>query len=446
MPTFIPGIRRHDLFIQTADMSRIFFISLLFFASAFFTAAQAQDTDSSRQRLKVFIDCRDARCDMVFIKTEITVIDYLVDRLAADVHILINSFSTGGGGNRYTILFLGQNRFARFADTLTYFEKANTTDAESRELLVKHLQLGLVPYIIKTGMLGGIQISMKPDSAAVLKEPLNTTTKDPWNYWMFTVNADGNVNGERQYRSYGGNFNVTASRVTEAMKLGLNLYGSSSRSTFIFETDSTRDKFIARNSNYGVQQYYVKSINDHWSAGYEVIFNNNTFSNFKRQLYFRAAAEYNIFPYQDINNRYLAISYSIVTRLNRYYDTTIYYKLRESLLAHMVRINLLLNKKWGTISSGLAYHNFFHDWKLNSLTMNVYVNVRITGGLSFYISSSAGIVHDQVNLAKAGASDLEVLSRIRQLKSSYYYQNRVGVSYRFGSKLNNFVNPRFDGG
>ncbi len=427
-------------------MSRIFFSCFLFFASAFFSAAKAQDTDSSRQRLKVFIDCRDARCDMVFIKTEITVIDYLVDRLAADVHILINSFSTGGGGNRYTILFLGQNRFAHLADTILYFEKANTTDVESRELLVRHLQLGLVPYITKTGVLGGVVISMKPDSASVLKDPVNNNAKDPWNYWMFTVNADGNVNGERQYRSYGGNFNVSAGRVTDAMKTGLILYGSSNRSTFIFETDSTSEKFIANNSNYGVQQYYVKSINNHWSAGYEVIFNNNTFSNFKWQWYIRAAAEYNIFPYQDVNNRYLAISYGIISRFNRYYDTTIYNKLRETLFAHTVRINLLLNKKWGSVSSGLAYHNFFHDWKLNSFTMNISVNVRITGGLSFYIASNAGIVHDQINLAKAGATDLEVLSRIRQLKSSYYYQNRVGISYRFGSKLNNFVNPRFEGG
>ncbi len=427
-------------------MSRTFTGCFLFLTTLNYSDAQVQFADSTAQRVSVFIDCRDARCDMNYIKTEITVIDYMVDRLAADVHILINSFSTGGGGNRYTILFFGQNRFARTADTLMYFEKPNTTDAESRELLVQHLKMGLVPFIAKTGVLTGVVISMKQDSVAVLKDPVDHNTQDPWNYWMFNVNADGTLNGERQYRSFGGSFNISASRVTEAMKLGINLYGSSNRSTFIFETDSTRDKFIARNSYYGLHQYYVKSINDHWSAGYEVIFSNNTFSNFLRQLYFRAAVEYNIFPYRDINSRYLAVSYGIISRFNRYYDTTIYYRLRETLLAHTVRINLLLNKKWGAISSGVAYHNYFNDWKMNSLTMNINVNVRITGGLSFYIASNAGIVHDQINLAKAGATDLEVLSRIRQLKSSYYYQNRIGISYRFGSKLNNFVNPRFEGG
>lgn len=427
-------------------MGRFIVGCFLLFAAVNNSAAQAQLSDTGRQRLKVFIDCRNARCDMVFIKTEITVIDYLVDRLAADVHILINSFSTGGGGNRYTIVFFGQNRFAHLADTVMYFEKVNTTYAESRELLVQHLKLGLVPFIAKTGLLSGIVINMNPDSVSLQNKGENNSTKDPWDYWMFTVNADGNVNAESLYKNSGLNGNVTASRVTEEVKLGLSLYGSTNTAKYIFATDSTREEYIARNSNYGFHQYYIKGINEHWSAGYELIFSNNTFSNFKRQLYGRAAVEYNIFPYSEINSRYLAISYGIVTRFNRYYDTTIYYKLRETLLAHTVRVNLILNKKWGAITSGVAYHNFFKDWQLNSLTININVNVRVTGGLSFYIASNAGLVHDQLNLAKAGASDLEVLTRIRQLKSNYYFQNRIGISYRFGSKLNNFVNPRFERG
>lgn len=427
-------------------MCRIFFGCLFLFALSGFSSAQIRDRDSSSQRLKVFIDCRDARCDMVFIKTEITVIDYLVDRLAADVHILINSFSTGGGGSRYTILFFGQNRFAHLVDTIRYFEKPNTTDVESRELLVQHLKPGLVPFIAKTGLLDGLVINMKPDSVSLSNTGVNTLTKDPWNYWMFTMNADGNVNAESLYKNYGVNGNFAASRVTEEMKLGISLYGSANKAVYIFETDSTRDEYTARNSNYGFHQYYVKSINEHWSGGYEAIFSNNTYSNFKRQLYFRTAVEYNIFPYSDINSRYLAISYGIITRFNRYYDTTIYYKLRETLLAHTLRINLIINKKWGAVNSGLSYQNYFRDWRMNSLAMNISVNVRITGGLSFYLASNAGLVHDQLNLAKAGASELEVLTRIRQLKSSYYFQNRIGISFRFGSKLNNFVNPRFEGG
>jgi hypothetical protein len=287
---------------------------------------------------------------------------------------------------------------------------------------------------------------MKQDGISGKQIFKNAGEKDPWNYWVITLQTDGNISGEKAYKNFGYNGNLSASRTTENMKTGIALYGSNNKTTYTIENDTSTEKFVAANSYYGLQNYFVKSINNHWSAGYEFIFNNSTFSNYKSQTYIRAAVEYNIFSYKEINNRSLTFSYSVITRFNRYYDTTIYDKLKETLLAHSFRIGLALNKKWGTVNSGIFYTNFFHNWKLNSLGVNLSVNVRITGGLSFYVFSSGGLVHDQVYLSKSGATQQEVLTRLRQLKSSYNFQNRFGISYRFGSKLNNFVNPRFDGG
>ena len=39
----------------------------------------------------------------------------------------------------------------------------------------------------------------------------------------------------------------------------------------------------------------------------------------------------------------------------------------------------------------------------------------------------------------------EVLLRQRQLKTSYFYFTNIGLSYRFGSGVQNVVNPRFTG-
>lgn len=417
-------------------------LGMLFITRPFTARSQYEDFG----RLKIFIDCRNARCDLNYIRTEIFYVDFLLDRLSADVHVLINSRGTGGGGRRYEMIFFGQNRFGLLRDTISYFEKPVTTLSESRILLVQHLKLGLTPFLIKTKFTDGITITVEePKDSGEIKN-LKHTSHDPWNYWVFTLRGDGNVNGEKVYTSFGYNGNFSASRLTEELKLGFSIYGSNNRTTYSFETDTGTEKFVARTNNYGLSHYLVKSIDSHWSAGYESIFNSNTFSNFRRQLYTRIAIEYNIFPYRQINNHYLAFSYGFITRFNRYYDTTIYNKLKETPLAHSMRMTLALNKKWGTINAGMSYHNFLKDWALNSLTMNFSVNVRVTGGLSFYISSSGGLVHDQVYLAKSGATQQEVLTRIRQLKSSYYFQNRFGISYRFGSKLNNFVNPRFEGG
>ena len=44
------------------------------------------------------------------------------------------------------------------------------------------------------------------------------------------------------------------------------------------------------------------------------------------------------------------------------------------------------------------------------------------------------------------ASTEDVLLRLRQLQSGYSYFVGFGISYSFGSKVNNIVNPRYGGG
>jgi hypothetical protein len=78
--------------------------------------------------------------------------------------------------------------------------------------------------------------------------------------------------------------------------------------------------------------------------------------------------------------------------------------------------------------------------------MSGSVNVRITGGLSFNVFVFGGLVRDQLYLPKGDVTEQEVLTRRRQLASAYNYYTSFGINYRFGSKLSNFVNPRFDGG
>jgi hypothetical protein len=429
---------------QTSAMNKLFICCFFyFFTFASFTAL-SQNDGKPKERLKVFIDCHNTWCDLAFIKTEIKIVDFLLDRLSADVHILVTSQNTGGGGKQYQIIFSGQNHFNTICDTIRYDVAANSMDAESRELLLKYLKLGMVPFITKTGLVSGVTIDMKQEP--IIKIQSRPARKDRWNYWVITMNADGNISAEKAYKNYGYNGNISTNHITEEQKLGFSLYGGNSHSSYTFDNDSGLENFVAKNSYYGLQHYFIKSINKHWSAGYESIFSNSTFSNYMRQLYLRSALEYDIFPYREASNRFLTFSYGMIIRFNRYYDTTLYNKLKETLFAHSFRVYLVLNKKWGTVYSGISYSNFFHNWKLNNLSGSVNISVRITGGLSFYIYSSGGLVHDQVYLQKSGATEEEILTRLRQLKSSYYFQSRFGISYRFGSKLNNFVNPRFEGG
>lgn len=391
------------------------------------------------------MDCASG-CDMNFIRSEINIVDFLLDREAADVHILITRHGTGSGGINYQLIFFGQHYFKSQLDTLYFNTDPNATDFEERDMQIKYLKLGLAPYIAKTDAARDVVISFKRiESAAKKKDTAVISKKDPWNYWVFKAGVSGYISADEVYKEYrlGGNF--SANRVTEESKTGFEFNPGKNKTTYELEDSSgNKEKIGIKNNYYDFSQYFVKSINEHWSLGYQVGLSRSTFSNNKNRIELSTGIEYNIFPYKDVNTKFFTFSYIIQIRHNVYFDTTLYEKTKETLYRHGIQSKISLNQKWGRIGFGAQYHNYLHNWKYYNLGINGSVDIRIAGGLSFTIYTSAELTHDQLFLSKGGATTEEVLTRRRQLASGYKFYTNFGINYRFGSRLNNFVNPRFD--
>jgi hypothetical protein len=289
-----------------------------------------------------------------------------------------------------------------------------------------------------------LDIKMKIDKPADQKAATAVATNDPWNYWIFRTGMFGSINAEESIKDYSYNGNLSASRITEETKLVFELYGGKNKSIFEYEDSTGKiQKEIIRNDNYEFSHYLIKSINDHWSWGYEAGLSRNTRSNNKRRALFRTGVEFNIFPYKEVNTKYFTIAYVIDARRNLYFDSTLYDKKNETLFGHSIESNMAFNQKWGTIELGLDYHNYFHKWKFLNLEAYLELEIRITGGLSFTVFTFGELLRDQIYLPKERASLEDVLTRRRELESGYRFGTHFGINYRFGSKLNNFVNPRF---
>ncbi len=403
--------------------------------------ANAQNNDTAK--LKVFIDCR-AGCDFNFIKSEITIVDFVIDRLAADEHVLITSQKAGSGGVQYQMNFYGQNRYEGYTDTLVFTTIPNATASENRQTLLHHLMLGISPLIAKTSFAQKIKISMKDETAAGLPAYENINN-DKWNFWVYRISASGDVSANRVYKDNVLSSNFSADRTTNKLKAEFNINGSLRNSVTTYERATDTTKYIVKNTEYGFHHNLVKSFSPHWSYGYQTNFSNSTFNNIKRKIFVGPAIEYNIYDYKEVNSRFFVFRYGLDVNDNHYYDTTIFNKIKETLFGHRFSAALTLNKKWGTFNSGIFYRNYFHNWKLNSFGLTSRADVRITGGLSFFIRVNASVVHNQISLVRKGATEQEVLTRKRQLASNYNYNSSFGLTYRFGSILNNFVNPRFEG-
>ena len=419
----------------------IFFIVF----SCFTLFSYAQNNTQQNQRLKIFIDCSNTWCDMSFIRTEINIVDFYLDRLAADLHILITEQRTGSGGSQYQMIFFGQNRFKNQEDTMQFSTDPNLTEFESRDMFIKYLKLGLAPYLAKTGLVNSINIDFKkPENNENVQQEKKII--DPWKYWVFRMGVSGYFEGESSVKSSQMNGSISARKTTEKIKIEFRTYGgkNKTKSEYTDSLDITRLDVVNKN-NYGAEHSIVFSLNKKWSYGYELGYYNSTFSNNKGSGYLRTAIEYNFYSYSEVNSKYLAISYGLSVHRNNYFDSTIYDKLNEVLYGHYANLQMSYTKKWGNLYGAVEYRNYFHDWKLKNFEIKMGANVRITGGLSFNVHSSYSIIRDQVFLLKEKASDLDILTRRRLLQTGFQYYMGFGINYRFGSKLNNFINPRFEG-
>jgi hypothetical protein len=66
------------------------------------------DPEDQTDTVRVFLDC--PSCDQNYIRTEITFVSYVRDRTEADVHVLVTTQGTGGGGIQYSLKFIGIDR------------------------------------------------------------------------------------------------------------------------------------------------------------------------------------------------------------------------------------------------------------------------------------------------------------------------------------------------
>lgn len=400
----------------------------------------AQKTNPSR-RLSVFIDCNGISCDQNYIRTEINIVDYSIEPKSANIHVLITASATGGGTIQYQLIFYGQNNFKPHLDTLRFNTSINATKAEIRTQLTHFIKLGLIPFLAKTDYASSFSIQMKQN----MSSPIVMSTRDPWNYFVLNLNAEGSISADQNYTNLSTTSSFSTNRTTEQTRFQLGAYGSKYIYTYKITNKNGVQKYEVKNSDYGIFHSYVLSITQHWSAGYIGNLTNTTFQNIKLKKYFNPVLEYNLFKYKEVNNRSFLIRYGIDFSSFKYYETTLYNKKKENLFGQELSVNVNFNQKWGSINSGAYYHTYFKDHSLYSTGAKVNLNIRVTGGLSFYVSCVGNIIHDQVYLLKGGATEQEILIRKRQLESSFDYYTSLGINIRFGSKLNNFVNTRISG-
>jgi hypothetical protein len=233
---------------------------------------------------------------------------------------------------------------------------------------------------------------------------------------------------------------VSANRITEKSKfqssLGMDL--QSDKTTF---QDTTYKSTIK--DQYGYLSY-VKSINNHWSAGVSTYVQTSSYSNYNLSVQVSPGIEYDIFPYSESTRKILTILYQAGLEINNYSNETTRFKMKETAGFQSLSASLSIIQKWGSVGGTLSWRNYLFDFSYYKIRFNTDASIRIFKGLSFNIYGSVASVHDQISLPRGDASLEDVLLRRKMQATNYTFSTSFGFSYTFGSIYNNVVNPRFN--
>ena len=393
----------------------------------------------SSRAFNVFLDCSGFYCDDTFFRTEIISVNWVRERSVADVHVLTTTQPTGGGGTRYSLAFIGQHRFDGVIDTLAYEAAQSNTEDDTRRGLSRVLQLGLVRYLARTSASARLAITYTPTPVA---DSSTVPARDPWNAWVFSLNANANDSREESYSSLNASGRVSANRVTEGWKTSLSLGKTYNESRFSF--DGSESAFIQR--SYSADLLQVKSLGAHWSAGAKGTFTSSTYLNQRAAVRITPAVEYDLFPYAEATRRQLRFQYGVGVSAFSYYDTTLFGKLRETLPVQVISTAFSQNQTWGSVNAGVDAVSYLSDLSRRRLTYSLGANVRIVKGLSVNFFGDYESIHDQFYIPKEGITRDNALLRQSQQSTRFSQFFFVGLTYSFGSVFNNVVNPRFGGG
>lgn len=420
-------------------MTRLLLLTLAFLGAT----ATAQPAD----RLIAHIDCQGYinGCDEDFFQTELDFARFVRDPADAAVTVRVVSEDTGGGGERFTLLFEGRRDALRGRrDTLVTSTPPGASQDAQRRALLSRLGLGLAGFAGRTGLADRLSVSYAaPSTEAEEAEP----AADPWNSWVFRADGQGFFDGQSQIASSSMYGSFSASRVTEAFKVSLTPYANYNRTSFeLPREDGTDSTIVSDNGSYGIGFNAVKSLDAHWSAGTRASLYRNTFSNIDASAFVGPALEYNLFPYAESTQRQLRFNYAPGVRVVAYQDTTLFLKKQEVIGQHQLAVAAEFSQPWGSVDVGASASQYLAPDRFDKyrLTVGGGVDLRLVRGLSMRLDGRYSFVRDQIGLRAVDATDGEILTRQFELATGYSYYASVGLSYSFGSIFNQVVNPRLD--
>lgn len=408
-----------------------YYVAVLFAFISIFSFAQ--------EKPKLFINCQEARCFETFLMTELTYFTFARDQALADIQIFITDQGNAGGGRNYQINFMGQNNYDSTNYYLEFETRQDDTEAIARTKVLNKVNQGILLFLAKTNSFEDVQVSYPKGQP--IEQNQKVLDEDPWNGWIFGLDASGVVSGESNKQRTRLAGSLRGGRTTYNSKFSFySYYNQNSNSVTVNNVEET-----VKVDSYGFNSIFVTSFSKKWSIGGFVKSYHSVYSNIDLSSSIAPAIEYSIFPIENFNKEQFRWIYQAGYRRLDYIETTIFDLDLETRPYHQLTSILGYTKPWGNFSAELNGYQYLDNVDQYRVSLEVDFRWRIGRGISLRFDGSVAQIKNQISLARANISSEELLLGGQQLPTTFDYYTSFGLNYTFGSSNGSIVNPRFSG-
>ncbi|MDT8339885.1 MAG: hypothetical protein RQ751_00095 [Longimicrobiales bacterium] len=402
----------------------------------------AAEQPTTADALRVFLDCQTFNCRADRFRQEITWVVWVREPQDAQVHILMTGQSAGSGGFQYSLDFQGRGALAEARDRFRFTSSATDVEEEVVAGLRRVLSLGLVRYAALAGLGGTVEVTGVPAADRTGGEREVAPEDDPWNFWVFSIRADAEIEREDRETQDEFGLDVTANRTTDLWKLDVRGSLDIFRREVNFEDGGG---FVDERNDWETSLLLVRSLSPHWSVGFLTAAGSSTRFNRDFAVEFAPAVEWNFFPWQESTRRRFVVLYTLGVDYLDYEEVTVFQKMEETLLAQRLDVQVRVQEPWGSARVGAEGRHLLQHSDQFRVELSGRLDYRLVRGLSLSLGANYEVIRDQRFLSGAGLSPEEILTSRRALATGSRTSFEVGLSYRFGSIFNNIVNARFPG-
>jgi hypothetical protein len=408
------------------------------------STAQAQTPGGAirADALTVFLDCNADNCDFDYFRTEITFVNWVRDRTLAQVHLIVTSSETGGGGDLYDLDFIGLQDLDTVNDELSVTTLGTDTEDEVVAILTRAIGAGLARYSVLIGQPANFEVSAT-DADENLPDQLVDASQvtDPWDFWVFEFSTEVSLSGEEteNERQYEGGFG--ARRTTATWKIELEADGNFSRDERELDGGAVS---VDERTNWSVDGLVAYGLTDHVSLGFLAGASASTRRNQDFGADASIALEYSFLPYADAPRRSLTASYDMRLQHYDWEERTIFGETQELRAQHELQARLFQRQPWGEATVSVSGTQFLHDFGLWNVSLFGNLEFRIFRGLELELRGGVDFIEDQIFISAEGLTPEEILLGRFERPTDFSYFLEVGIGFEFGSIYNNVVNNRFD--